>query len=387
MATTTPGAAEAAPTSNRRRSRYRTPGIVAATFAAVVATAFGVSVLWEASRSDAGAGNGAFPTSLATVTLQTLSSNHSLSGVVQYPADYRVWNFVQGVVTNLPGEGDVVAPGQVLFSVSGTPVVLLEGEMPAYRALEQGVRGADVAQLNASLAALGYGVAAGLDAASDEFSAATASAIRELQLAVGAEPTGMLPLGHVVFLPGPARVTSVEAALGAPVQPGAPILRAGTTVPIVTVDLDPAHQSAVSVGDPVRITLPDRQVADGTVTFIGSVAAPSGGGGGAGGGGGSRPAIPVVVSLAEPAAAGALDQVPVSVSITTAVVEDVLVVPVTALLALAGGGHAVEVAFDNGSRSLIPVTTGLFDSSRGLVEVSGEGLAAGMQVVVPGRGS
>ena len=57
--------------------------------------------------------------------------------------------------------------------------------------------------------------------------------------------------------------------------------------------------------------------------------------------------------------------------------------PVDALLAQAGGGYAVEVVGADGIHRLVPVTLGLFDDADGLVQVTGTGLAAGQQVVVP----
>jgi hypothetical protein len=63
-------------------------------------------------------------------------------------------------------------------------------------------------------------------------------------------------------------------------------------------------------------------------------------------------------------------------------VSGALVVPVTALLALAEGGYAVEVAEGHVHR-LVAVTLGLFDNADGLVQVSGAGLSAGERVVVP----
>jgi hypothetical protein len=64
-------------------------------------------------------------------------------------------------------------------------------------------------------------------------------------------------------------------------------------------------------------------------------------------------------------------------------VKDVLSVPVSALLAMAGGGYAVEVVDAGGARRLVRVETGLFDDSAGRVQVAGAGLAAGQNVVVP----
>jgi len=89
------------------------------------------------------------------------------------------------------------------------------------------------------------------------------------------------------------------------------------------------------------------------------------------------------VTADHPAATGRLDQAPVDVSITTATVRNVLAVPVNALLALAGGGYAVEEVERAGLHQLVGVSVGLFDDATGMVQVSGGGLAAGQRVVVP----
>ncbi len=56
--------------------------------------------------------------------------------------------------------------------------------------------------------------------------------------------------------------------------------------------------------------------------------------------------------------------------------------PVTALLARPGGQFAV-VVITAGQQRIVPVRTGLFDQTAGLVELSGPGLAAGQRVQVP----
>ena len=56
--------------------------------------------------------------------------------------------------------------------------------------------------------------------------------------------------------------------------------------------------------------------------------------------------------------------------------KNVLSVPVTALLATAGGGYAVQEAA--APHALIPVTTGLF--AAGYVEISGSGIYPGLAV-------
>jgi hypothetical protein len=99
--------------------------------------------------------------------------------------------------------------------------------------------------------------------------------------------------------------------------------------------------------------------------------------------GNSTPTVPVHIRPTRPSATGRLDQAPVQVAITTATVHDVLVVPVNALLALSGGGYAVEVANADGTHHLVTVSPGVFDDAAELVQVTGSGLAAGEHVVVP----
>ena len=70
----------------------------------------------------------------------------------------------------------------------------------------------------------------------------------------------------------------------------------------------------------------------------------------------------------------------VDVEVTSELAADVLSVPVSALLALVEGGYAIEIPDDDGTR-LVGVETGMF--ADGFVEISGDGLEAGMEVVVP----
>ena len=77
---------------------------------------------------------------------------------------------------------------------------------------------------------------------------------------------------------------------------------------------------------------------------------------------------------------GTLDAAPVDVTLVSKTKENVLTVPIAALLALAEGGYGVQVV--DGQRTYyVAVETGLFAGGR--VEVSGAGLAEGMVVGVP----
>ena len=279
------------------------------------------------------------------------------------------------VYTALPTVGRVIRLGGTLFAIGGQPVVLLYGRETPWRAFAPGMSsGGDVWSLNENLRALGYGQPEG-----SAFTAETAAAIKSFQAAHGLPVTGRLLLGSVVFEPGPVRVTSVTPSVGAPVQAG-PVLGVTSTRRVVTIALDASQQTSVKVGDPVTITLPDNSTTPGRVTFVGTVATTPASDQG---NGPSTPTIEVDVTPDDPAATGRLDQAPVDVAITTATVKGVLVVPVNALLALAGGGYAVEVIEPGGTHRLVAVEPGLFDDSKGVVQVSGAGLSAGRRIVVP----
>jgi len=284
--------------------------------------------------------------------------------------------YAQGAVyTWLPSVGEVIARNHNVYAIGGQPTILLYGRTLATRAFLAGMSaGPDVAELNANLEALGYG--SGLSG--EEFSAATATAIRAFQAAHGLAQTGELALGSVVFEPAAVRVTSVTPTVGMNASPG-PALAVSSTARQVVVKLDASQQSSVKDGDRVLITLPDGQTTPGTVSYVASVAvAPPSEHGEE-----STPTIEVDITPDEPQATGHLEAAPVQVSITTASVESALVVPVTALLALAGGGYAVEEVQPDGAHRLVAVTLGLFDDEAGDVQVSGPELAAGQSVVVP----
>jgi multidrug efflux pump subunit AcrA (membrane-fusion protein) len=120
------------------------------------------------------------------------------------------------------------------------------------------------------------------------------------------------------------------------------------------------------------VILPDGRATPEAISSVGKVAS----------GHGSSAKITVLVRLDHPGAAGHLDQAPVTVTITTSRVRNVLAVPVAALVARPGG-YAVEVVGPGGRHRLMPVRPGLFDDTAGIVQVTGPGLSAGQRVVVP----
>ena len=203
---------------------------------------------------------------------------------------------------------------------------------------------------------------------------ATALAMQKLEEHLGvASPPGSLALGQVVFEPEALRVSQVIGHLGAAAN--GPVLTATSDRHAVTISLDVSAQSQVKAGDTVSVTLPDGATTPGVVSEVGTVATTTQGQNG------SSTTIPVQVKLTDPQAAGTLDQAPVTVYLTTQRAQNVLTVPVTALLAESSGGYDVEVVGPGSTRDYVPVTPGLFDDNSGMVQVTGA-LTPGERVVV-----
>jgi hypothetical protein len=343
-----------------------------------------------------------FPTALVTIARQSLSAQTSVNGTLGFSGTYTVLapsaaatgsgSTSPGVFTWLPADGQVITQGHQLYGVANTPVVLLYGSVPVYRDLSEGLTGPDVQQLNNDLVALGYASKADLDPTSDYFGSETATALDNMQSALGLSQTGTLPLGEALFEPSAVRVGNVTATLGAPVHQGSPVLAGTSNTRQAVAQVDPTQLLDVSVGAKVSITLPNNQTTPGVVTSIGTTASSSSSSSGSGSSGSSSSSssgsnapsatVDVDVNLDHPSAAGNLDQTPITVSITTQTVNNVLAVPIGALVSTPSG-YGVEVAGANGTRHIVPVTLGLFDDSQGLVQVTGAGLAVGQQVVVP----
>jgi peptidoglycan hydrolase-like protein with peptidoglycan-binding domain len=373
--------------------------VVAAAAGALVGgvVAGGVAVAVRGNDSStASSSGGSSQVATAAAVRTTLSNTVQVGGSIGYDGSYTIaaLHGGGGVYTWLPELGAVIKQDQPLYSVGDVPVPLLYGSLPAYRQFDVGMSdGADVGQLTRDLITLGYGD--GLTQ-SNHYSSATATAVQRWQRALGLQATGQIPVGDVVFEPGPIRVTSVAPSVGTSAG-GGTVLAATSTTPIVAVDLDVSEEYLVKPGDAVTIVLPDgTSTVGGHIETVGTVATcPGGGGIGAGGGGGSAdqspcesggsgttstPTVPVTITLDSTPPGAAIDQAPVNVNITTQTAGNVLAVPVNALLALAGGGYGVDVVTGKTSH-LTGVSTGLYSDT--LVQVSGSGITVGTLVEVP----
>lgn len=415
--------------------------------ALAVAVAAGAAVALAGGSEDGASGGsygGASAEGSGKVERRTLAEQLTVGGTIGYAGESTVLARLTGTVTALPAVGDRIERGEQLYALAGEPVLLMYGEVPAYRELAEGVEdGPDVEQLEQNLAALGYEPGA----VDEEFSSTTAAAVAAWQEDLGLEETGAVELGRVAFLPGPRRVTEVEATLGEaigsggsggnglvsyeppvgeaeeapeeeatepePEKPAAeepkseepkseepssppqaeassggaeataepeaesdpasvPILKTSSTRRVVKVELDPDQQSIARRGQKVDVVLPGGEEARGRVKRI-AVAESSAESPGEE----SEPGVEVTVSLTGKTKVPALDGAAVSILFTQQVREDVLSVPLTALVAIGAERFAV-VAIEGGARRQIVVTPGL--AADGYVEVEGEGLREGMLV-------
>ena len=346
----------------------------------VVVMAAGAVSAWRAGvfspAASSRTGQGAPPPATAAVTRQDISATTPVSATLGYSGSYPVRGHGDGTLTWLPSTGQVIRQGHALYKIdNGSPVTLLYGGIPAWRSLYEGVTGGDVTQLNHDLVALGDADSADISALGwDYFSWETQVGVEKLQSHLGvSSPSGSLPLGSMVFEPKAIRVSQVTGSLGGPAS--GPVLAATSDRHVVTISLDVSEQSEVKTGDKVTVTLPNGTPARGAVSSVGKVATTSQAGGN------TTTTIPVQVTLTDPRAAGTLDQAPVTVNITTGSARNVLVVPVTALLAQSSGRYVVEVIGPGNTRRYVPVSPGIFDDNSNTVQVTGA-LTPGQRVVV-----
>lgn len=303
----------------------------------------------------------------STVTRGDLTERVRTQGTLAYNSPRTLGTELTGVVTGIPPAGTVVPPGQELFRIDDSPVLLLRGALPAWRAFADAMpAGGDVLQLEQNLLDLGF-FAGKPD---EKFTATTTAAIKKWQKSLGVDQTGTLEAGRIVFSLADIRIQAPKAQIGD--AAGAEIISITGPTKGVVAFLDPAQVPIAPVGTVVTLSLPGGLSTTGTVTEVGAPVEQDGGDG-------KTLKSPVTLTLDDPAATESLDNVSVTLLLTQTRATDVLTVPVLALLAQPGGGFAVERATGTATE-LVPVELGTF--ADGLVEVTGGDLAVGDTVVV-----
>jgi hypothetical protein len=304
------------------------------------------------------------PPATAKVTRTTLTQTKTVDGTLGYGDPLTITSKSQGTITWLPSEGATVTRGHAVYSVDADRRPLLYGTMPLYRTLQDGVEGKDVELLERNLAKLGY---TGFDV-DDEFTWATREAVEDWQEDLGLDVTGSVQPGDVVVAGGRIRVADLKKTLGDAAS--GPVLTATGTARQVLVNLDVADEHLVKKGMKATVELPDGSTVNGRIATVGKVATEAGSG--------SDATTTVEVTVTMTGLKKSFDAAPVDVTIVSEQREDVLAVPVGALLALAEGGYGVQVV-DGGTSRYAAVETGMF--ADGKVEVTG--IDEGTTVAVP----
>lgn len=354
-------------------------GLVVVLVAVAVA---GWVLLGRGSSTRPGTSSGSTSYSVVKVVRRNLAAGTTVPGTLGFGTASPIPVRASGTVTWLPPAGVIACQGDVLLKVDNRPVVLMYGDTPAYRAMDDGVPsapagggpggsgagrgrhdsasapapnpsvGPDVEQFEKGLEALGYG---GFTV-DDTFTSGTAAAVRAWQEDLGVPVTGKVALGDVVFLPGPVRLRPNAADLGQAVSDTSVSQQRLTQ--IVTVASEGDLTDWARKGVRVRVILPTQHEAAGRVVAI------------AGGSGSPTISIRLVGRHS------AVGPGQVEVTYVSAARRHVLTVPVVALVALAEGGYGVELE----SGKFVGVTPGLYSGGR--VEVSGA-ITAGTRIRVP----
>lgn len=310
------------------------------------------------------------PYTFVTVARGEVGSSIQLKAVAEWKPVPVGTNRAVGVVTAVhAASGDEVEQGSTLYSVNIRPVVVAQGEVPAFRSITLGAEGADVKQVQQMLTARGIysGVLDG------KVGGSTVAAIKRWQQEAGFAPTGVVESGDIIFVPSlPTRV-SLDAAIiyrGATLSGGEEAVHAVPPAPTFSIPVTEAQAMLIPTETRVEMTSPDGATWVGFANTQTTEAATS----------------TIIVDLA-----GADDtticgdqcgQIPVigqsllDARIVTAETVSGLVVPSAALVSGADG--EIAVVTEEGVR--MPVT--VVAAARGMSVV--EGVHQGLRVRVPG---
>ena len=386
QATVAPGAGipasteEQGPQHGRRRGRFPVPRMTRRTtlvVLVVIVTAGAVVGFRLTGGDDEKTETTSAATALTTTEVKSrdLAVTEDVKGDLGYADGRELSAHRSGIVTSVATLGSTVKQGKKLYSISRKPTVLLTGTVPAYRALNiDSSNGDDVRQLERNLKDLGYGDDLKVDR---NFTSATADAVKDWEKDLGrSDPDGKVALGDVVFAPGSVRIASHPVSIGTEVTATTSVLEISSTQKVANVDLSQGKSNLVAPKDAVTVKLPNGKETTGTVASVGveaetSASDPS-----------ADPTVPMVVRLTKPKDAAAFSSGSVTVSIEQSRDDNVLTVPVTALVSLAEGGYAVQVvdpAAASGYR-LVAVKTGTITED--YAAISGDGITEGLKVEV-----
>lgn len=279
------------------------------------------------------------PREQVALAVASLSSTVDVDGELVVAQSRPAMATGPGTVTSVLPVGSPVLASTVLFEIDGEPTVALIGDVPAWRGLTVDDEGPDVEQLERNLADLGYDPD-GEMTVDQTFTEVTATVVERWQTDLGLEPTGRVGAGTIVFVPGPSEVTSVSATAGQ-------ALAAAGSTPLLTLSGDERQVvfevaadelDTVEPGTDLSVRLPDRSTVAARVETL----APTGAG--------TWQGVAALVDGPGEAVLPDGEAVPVTVSWTTVLADDVTTVRANALTRLDTGRYVLEVVDDDQTR-------------------------------------
>jgi multidrug efflux system membrane fusion protein len=279
--------------------------------------------------------------------------------------------------------GTDVVPGSVILEVAGRPVFAFAGTIPAYRNLVPGETGEDVAELQAALASLGFGLG---DDTSGVYGPGTASAVAAFYQNIGysaptistgpkADRGAMMPLSEFMFVPRfPAHVAGIGAKVGG--MASGPLVTLSMGNPAIAGQLNPSDRGLVRPG--MKVTITNTVTGKSVPGRVASVKNQTRTKGSISGG----IYLPMRIRPKRPLATSRIGQ---DVTLTISAAHSsgaVLAVPEAAVFASVNGSTYVTTVTGTHSLVRVPVRTGI--TGDGLVEVTPVGggtLAAGDSVL------
>ncbi|MBU2667402.1 peptidoglycan-binding protein [Actinoplanes bogorensis] len=298
----------------------------------------------------------------AQIERRTLSTVEKLTGTLGFGSARPLAGHSEAIVTWLPPVGTTIRRGDQVFRADDKPVTLFYGGLPLYRPIATpGMTGRDVRIVVDNLRALGYSTGPQKRREIGELTPKLVEAIKRWQKDVELPVTGTIAVGDLEVQSAAVRVASISVQPGSPAN--AELMTITSTRKVITVGMESA---SVKRGDRVTVGLPDERTAKARVVSVGRVLESADQ---------SPPKLTVTITVDDPAMVSKLDAADLEVSFPGRTRKGVLAVPIEALVALTEGGYAVQ-----GPEGLIAVKTGMF--ADGWVEITGDGLAEGADVVV-----
>ena len=191
-------------------------------------------------------------------------------------------NQATGTVTSVNVKpGQAVSVGTTLYTADLRPVVIAQGETPAFRAMAQETFGTDVAQLQQALTEMDFYSGA----VDGEFGSLTSMAVKAWQKTLGVTRDGVVQPGDLVFVPSLPTHVALDTEViyrGATLTGGEDAVRTLGEAPTFTVPVSESQGALMPAGTRVEIKntqgdpwegFVDSQVAevtgDLTVTLVG----------------------------------------------------------------------------------------------------------------------